>query len=151
MRPRPHPQEILLIKHQSRTRPGKILWLPPGGGLEAEDESIFACAQREAKEESGLDVQVSRIAYVHEFIDATHHIRHVAFYMATDSFQGTISREYLPVDATDALAILDIVWVNRRQIADLSVYPTYLKTSEFWADAQEDFSSTKYLEIMRSF
>ncbi|MEM9136271.1 MAG: NUDIX hydrolase [Cyanobacteria bacterium P01_F01_bin.42] len=145
VRPAVNPTEILLIKYESQTRPGKIMWLSPGGGLEAEDESIFACAQREAREECGLHVKLSNIAYVHEFIDQLTQVHHVAFYMATESYSGTVGLEHLPPDATDANAILDIVWVNREQIKDLSVYPSYLKTDEFWADAAAGFTHTKYL------
>ena len=148
LRPTVNPTEILLVKHASRTRPGKIMWLSPGGGLEAEDESIFACAQREALEECGLTVKLSKIAYVHEFIDEANQIRHVAFYMATESFSGQVSLDYLPPDATDAHSILEIVWVNREQIQTLSVYPNYLKTDNFWEDAAQNFAEMKYLGTM---
>ena len=145
LRPQSKPTEILLVKHASRTRPGKIMWLSPGGGLEAEDESIFACAKREAREECGLDVDLSHIAYVHEFIDKLTQIRHVAFYMATNHYQGEISLEYLPPDATDADSILDIAWVNQAQIQSLSVYPDHLKTPQFWEEANLGFPKTQYL------
>ena len=148
MRPQENPTEILLVKHASRTRPGKIMWLSPGGGLETEDESIFACAQREAREECGLQVNLSHIAYVHEFIDELMQIRHVAFYMATKHYVGDISLEHLPPDATDADSILEVVWVNREQVQSLSVYPDYLKTDEFWEDAKTGFAQTKYLGTM---
>ena len=148
MRPQENPTEILLVKHASRTRPGKIMWLSPGGGLETEDESIFACAKREAREECGLEVAVSRIAYVHEFIDELMQIRHVAFYMAIEDYSGEVSLDYLPPDATDADSILEIVWVNQKQIQELSVYPDYLKTDEFWQDAAQGFCNTKYLGTM---
>ena len=148
MRPSDHPTEILLVKHSSRTRPGKIMWLSPGGGLEADDESIFACAQREALEECGLTVELSKIAYVHEFIDELTQTRHVAFYMAVSDYSGTIGLDFLPPDATDADSILEIVWVDRTMIQDLSVYPRYLKTDEFWDEAQQGFTHTKYLGTM---
>lgn len=148
VRPHGNPTEILLVKHASRTRPGKIMWLSPGGGLEADDESIFACAKREAREECGLEVELSRIAYVHEFIDELMQIRHVAFYMATTQYSGQVSLDHLPPDATDADSILEIVWVNREQLQSLSVYPDYLKTDEFWEDAAQGFAETKYLGTM---
>lgn len=149
LRPEVNPTEILLVKHASRTRPGKIMWLSPGGGLETEDESIFACAQREAREECGLKVDLSHIAYVHEFIDEQMQIRHVAFYMATSQYQGEVSLDYLPPDATDADSILEIVWVNQEDIQALSVYPDYLKTPQFWEEAAQGFPQTKYLGTMK--
>jgi len=142
------PDEILLVKHRSRSRPDRIIWLPPGGGLEAEDSSIFACAEREAREECGLLVKTSHIAYVHEFQDAVKQIQHVAFYMAVASSEGEISLDFLPADATDALAIVEAVWVQRPAVAELAVYPDYLKTDDFWADAANGFEQTKYLGRM---
>lgn len=139
------PNEILLVQHRSRSRPGRIIWLPPGGGLEAEDESIFACAEREALEECGLTVQTSRIAYVHEFVDAENSIHHVAFYMAVDGASGEISLDFLPPDGTDSLAIVEAAWVAREAMAALTVYPGYLQTEAFWQDAAQGFSQTKYL------
>ena len=143
------PNEILLVKHKSRSRPGQILWLPPGGGLEPEDASIFACAEREALEECGLAVKAARIAYVHEFQDAVNQVQHVAFYMGVDGeVKGEVSLDFLPSDATDALAIVEAVWVKREAVAELAVYPAYLKTADFWADAVEGFAQTKYLGRM---
>ncbi|NJN30023.1 MAG: NUDIX hydrolase [Synechococcales cyanobacterium RM1_1_8] len=142
------PNEILLVKHRSRSRPGNIIWLPPGGGLEAEDSSIFACAERETLEECGLTVKTSRIAYVHEFLDQANQIHHVAFYMAVDSSEGEISLDFLPPDATDALAILEATWVGREDLAELLVYPEYLKGDDFWQDAALNFRQTKYLGQM---
>ncbi len=143
-----NPNEILLVKHRSRSRPGKLIWLPPGGGLEAEDSSIFACAEREALEECGLTVKTSRIAYVHEFQDSVNQIQHVAFYMAVDSWEGEISLDFLPSDATDALAIVEAVWVKREAVTELAIYPAYLKTDDFWEDAAQRFQQTKYLGRM---
>ncbi len=142
------PQEILLVKHRSKSRPGKIIWLPPGGGLEPEDHSIFDCARREAKEESGLTVELSRVAYIHEFRDEIHQIQHVAFYMPVDAVSGQISLDHLPADATDALTIVEAAWVERDVARSLTVYPAYLKTDEFWDDAAQDFPVTKYLGTM---
>ncbi len=143
------PNEILLVKHRSRSRPGKLIWLPPGGGLEPEDSSIFACAEREALEECGLTVKASRIAYVHEFQDSVNQIQHVAFYMAVEGeVQGEISLDFLPSDATDALAIVEAIWVKREAVAELALYPAYLKTDGFWEDAAQDFPQTKYLGRM---
>lgn len=147
LRPAAHPQEILLVKHRSRSS-GNIIWLPPGGGLEAEDDSIFACARRETKEESGLDVTASRIAYVHEFRDEVKQIQHVAFYMVADSVSGKVSLDHLPSDATDALSIVEATWIARSAVAELKIYPEYLKTAAFWQDAADGFPQTRYLGTM---
>jgi 8-oxo-dGTP pyrophosphatase MutT (NUDIX family) len=41
---------FLLVRHQKLER-----WLQPGGHLEPSDESVFAAALREAREETGID------------------------------------------------------------------------------------------------
>ena len=48
-------QQVLLVQHHD---PGddKIFWMPPGGGSEG-DETPEEAAQREVKEETGLDVR----------------------------------------------------------------------------------------------
>lgn len=142
-------QAIVLVKHRSRSQSDKIIWLPPGGGLEPEDESIFACARREAKEEAGLTVELSRVAYIHEFHDPLNQIQHVAFYMPVDRMSGELSLDYLPADATDALAIQEVAWVDRRELRSLTVYPAYLQTDAFWEDAAQGFPHTRYLGTMR--
>ncbi len=50
---------ILLIKHLEHDT-GRTYWLLPGGGREPH-ETEEACVQREAQEETGLDVSVERL------------------------------------------------------------------------------------------
>ena len=144
--------EILLVKHRHPSESDQHIWLPPGGGLESQDASIFACAQREALEETGLQITPSHIAYIHEFIDQLQQIRHVAFYMAIASYSGTMSLDYLPLEEPEPLmALLEPMWVLRGKLPDLNLYPTYLKTDEFWDDATQGFTQTRYLDPMTSF
>jgi 8-oxo-dGTP diphosphatase len=149
LRPTASSQEMLLVKHQS-PQTGNVVWLSPGGGLEPEDHSIFDCARREAREESGLVVTVSRIAYVHEFRDSDRQIHHMAFYMVADAISGEVSLDYLPKDATDALVIVEATWLDREAVRSLKVYPEYFQTDAFWQDAAQGFPVTQYLGTMTS-
>ena len=45
--------EILLVQHVHPVTNFEW-WVPPGGGMESIDESIFSCAMRETFEESGI-------------------------------------------------------------------------------------------------
>lgn len=76
---------ILLVCHRT---PGtdELWWIPPGGGVEPIDSSIFACAQREVWEETGLKATCSHIAYVREYIQPSRSIRHLEFFLAVDKF-----------------------------------------------------------------
>lgn len=59
---------VLLVKHVS-PETGYEWWVPPGGGMEKIDNSIFDCAKREVFEETDLKVDVSKVIYIREFIE----------------------------------------------------------------------------------
>lgn len=60
----PRHDHLLLIRHRKGEQ---TYWLLPGGGLEF-GEPIEACAEREVKEETGLDVTIIRPLFVSEAI-----------------------------------------------------------------------------------
>lgn len=72
-----HEGRILLMRHR---REGVYdFWVAPGGGVEGL-EDLRAAARREVKEECGLDVEPTRIAYVAAsadvgFADQAHFLR----------------------------------------------------------------------------
>ena len=45
-------EKLLMVKHIN-PESGDAWWIPPGGGLEAQDDSIINCAIREVFEETG--------------------------------------------------------------------------------------------------
>ena len=60
------PDERVLLLHY-RIRAGLEVWIPPGGGVEA-DESLAECAARELREETEIDLAWDGLehAWVHE-------------------------------------------------------------------------------------
>lgn len=56
--------KILLVKHTSGD--GLPLWIPPGGGLEF-DENVKSCIEREFLEETGFKVNTGRFLCINEF------------------------------------------------------------------------------------
>lgn len=62
---------ILLIKRGHE--PGKGLWAVPGGKV-VHGEGLREAARREAREETGLDVEVGEPIWVGEHIEGDHHI-----------------------------------------------------------------------------
>ena len=61
--------EILLVQHVHPVTNFEW-WVPPGGGVESIDESIFSCAMRETFEETGMHIKCDgHIQYICEFFD----------------------------------------------------------------------------------
>ena len=59
---------ILMLEQERR---GRVEWSSPGGALER-DESVHDAAQREVKEETGLDVRLERLIRISEFWNSGH-------------------------------------------------------------------------------
>jgi ADP-ribose pyrophosphatase YjhB (NUDIX family) len=57
---------ILLINHRG-LNPQSCFWMPPGGGIEAE-ESVLECIAREVSEEANLRVLKSEFYCLNEYI-----------------------------------------------------------------------------------
>jgi 8-oxo-dGTP diphosphatase len=81
--------ERILLVEQGHPLTTEIWWTPPGGGREAQDADIFACARREVMEECGLEVELERIIYLREYYDAPLDTLMMEIYFLASSFQGT--------------------------------------------------------------
>ncbi|MCJ7538327.1 MAG: NUDIX hydrolase [Desulfobacterales bacterium] len=134
----------LLLVHHFEKRTGEGYWLPPGGATEISDSSIFECAIRETREETGLEISASRIIYVREFIDYAYDFRNLELFILADTVNGEPSvRESWPA-GRDYPIITEIRWFTKAKMTDLTVYPEQLKT-QFWDDIKNSFFSTKHL------
>ena len=103
------------------------LWLLPGGRAD-DGESIASCAVREVREESGLEVRLTRLAGVYSmprWMRHGHHSHHIVLF-AAESVGGelmhgtdgeTLDARYFSPDALPD----DLVWWHRRRIADALV------------------------------
>lgn len=137
--------EILLVAHQFSAT-GATIWIPPGGGVEREDESIFACAAREIFEETGLTASLSRIAYVQEFYHAPSDTRSCEFFCVVDRFSGTPTIDYLPPVSPDSDWITDLRWFKQHELDQIVVYPEELR-DRFWQDLKDGFPTVHYLGL----
>lgn len=135
--------KILLVQHVHPTT-GATWWVPPGGGLEVGDASVFACAQREVFEESGLTVTLSRIVYIREFVDPDAQAHNLELFIAATSFSGDLTIRHVQGNGPDEHYIRDVRWITRNALSELNVYPEILK-DRFWEDLHRGFPETRYL------
>jgi len=136
---------ILLVLHRNPNN-GLELWVPPGGGLIASDNSIFAAAKREIFEETGLTVAINRISHIREFRDIDNHIHHIEFFMPVDSYAGELTISNVRAGDEDAPFIQAVKWIKRTGLSQIPVYPEWLQSDKFWNEAKLNFPETRYTE-----
>jgi len=76
----------VLVQNRTQKYPG---WSFPGGHVER-GESIYDCAVREAKEETGLDVKDLTYCGVVHWANAENDERYLCFMYKTTQFDGTL-------------------------------------------------------------
>ncbi len=135
--------KILLVKH-IYPKTGYEYWVPPGGGVEAEDDSIFDCAKRETFEETNLKVETSRIIYISEFFEKENQQLHIELFVLVENYSGNISLKNIPGNGPDEDFIKRVEWLSQEDLANINVFPEILK-SFFWDDYKDNFPDVRYL------
>ncbi|WP_114778987.1 NUDIX domain-containing protein [Botryobacter ruber] len=108
-------EKLLLVRHQA-TIGNSAFWSPPGGGL-TYDETIQECLVREFKEETGLDVQVTRFLFVNEFLQQPLHA--VELFFEVQLTGGTLSTGTDPEAAPEEQLIENVAFLSREEINQL--------------------------------
>lgn len=124
---------------------GEEWWVPPGGGVEPNDASIFDCVRREAFEETGLQVEPSRIVYIREFIDQENQARNLELFVECGAFSGNLTVTNIQGNGPDEHYIKNVRRVPKNELSGMTIYPEVIKKDEFWDDLTKGFPETKYL------
>jgi 8-oxo-dGTP diphosphatase len=105
---------ILLV--QRGREPGRGLWAVPGGKVDL-GESLIQAARREAKEETGLDVEVAELVWAGESIGPGQPPEW--HYVLVDFLATRVGGEPAPADDADQVA-----WFSSAQARRLLLTPT---------------------------
>lgn len=126
---------ILLLSHREHDT-GRIYWVLPGGGIEP-GESEEECVIREAREETGLDVNIERLLIDEPGLEGGIYAR-LKTYLCTAQ-PGEASPGYEPEpEAAAKYAIHEVRWFDLRRpldwdpvlVANPWTYPHVLRVRE---------------------
>lgn len=117
-------------------------WHTPGGGLE-DTETMMACVGREVREETGLEVEVGRLAYVRQSIEPDFHGLSLYFW-CTQTGGALGVDQYLT--ALEKSRILDIRFIHRDEVLAAPVTPPEL-WHRVWNDRDAGVQEPIYLGI----
>ena len=133
-----HDGRLLLVRHQRADK--YDFWVAPGGGVKG-DESLEATAEREAKEESGLEIRASKLIYIEELINPE--CRHVKFW-----FNASVLGGSLDVRHPDTVAefIVQAAWLSPAELEDKTVFPPVL-SGRYWQDRAAGFTAPVNLPL----
>lgn len=120
----PHMGSLLLVLMEVD---GEMVWGPPGGGMEAH-ESLAECAAREVMEETGIAVDVERVAFLREWVVPAY----ATLPEAPQGF-GYGIEVFLWARPRDPAAVtpcgdLDAHWIPLADVPGLAVWPNEMKS-----------------------
>lgn len=135
----PQDDHLLLVRHR---KGDKTYWMLPGGGLDF-GESFEQCAIREIKEETGLDISISRLLYLSEAI-CPRGSRHVVNVYMLGRIEGGVlavpegdvidAVEFVPVSGLDRVTLYPAI-APELQAAHAAGYAgAILNLGAMWAD-----------------
>ena len=132
---------ILMVKQHHEERD---IWMVPGGGIEAGENSIEA-AIREAKEETGLDIEVIGVAWHIEEVSPERGQRFVN-YMIGKVVGGELGLGYDP-ELGDAQVLREVKFLSKEEIGQLEhVYPKFFN-DEIWGILNEGPNGMTYYKL----
>lgn len=115
--------KILLVKQHVPTRDYPV-WLPPGGEVNV-GETAKEAAKRETLEETGLKINPTRLAAIHEFVEPPYHA--VELYFFAEVTGGNLATGTDPEHDDNDQQIIKCEFVPLYQLNSYRLYPDFLK------------------------
>lgn len=125
-------EEILLVQHKKANR---YYWVLPGGRIEF-GENFEACAVRELKEETNLDIEFGKVIFLSEAI-APDKSRHIINIYATGKVLGGELR------VGDEPILADAAYKPIYELDKITLYPPV--AHEIIGAYKEGFKTLRYL------
>jgi len=134
--------KILMVRQHHEERD---IWMVPGGGIEEGENSIEA-AVREAKEETGLDIEVTGVAWHIEEVSEERGQRFVN-YMIGQIKGGELALGRDP-EFDDAHQVLrEVKFMSKEEISRLEhVFPKFFN-DEIWGILDEEKNGMTYYKL----
>ncbi len=117
-----HKGAVLLVRRGKS--PGRGLWALPGGKVKL-GETLREAAEREIREETGIEIEAGEPLYVFDFIERDAESRVAYHYVIVDIRCEYRKGEPRPGDDAD-----DARWVTESELSDLAVSQATLKLLE---------------------
>lgn len=135
-------EEILMVRQQHE---GKDIWMVPGGGIEEGENSIEA-AVREAKEETGLDIEVTGVAWHIEEVSPERGQRFVN-YMIGRIVGGQLQLGTDPELAEDKQVLREVRFMSKNEIGKVeNLYPKFFN-DEIWEILKDEYKGMTYYKL----
>jgi ADP-ribose pyrophosphatase YjhB (NUDIX family) len=133
---------VLMVKQYHENRE---FWLVPGGAIEAGETSIIA-AEREVREETGLEVMIGRLIWHVEEVSEDRGMRFVNFFLG-DIIGGELKLGEDPEFSEDDQVLREVAFLTKEEIQGLpKVYPEALR-DELWDILKRDQGSHQVYKI----
>lgn len=105
-------EKVLLVNHHSLNEKGDF-WAPPGGGMEF-GQSAEENLKREFLEEAGLNIEVEKFLFVHEYLSPPLHAIELIF--KVKRIDGTLKIGSDPELGDDAQIIKNVKFMPFKEI-----------------------------------
>src|SRR4051794_19715152 len=104
-------------------------WAVPGGAMDLR-ESLPQCAAREAKEETGIDCEITGLVGI--YTDPTHVALYTSNGEARQEFCVLVAARPIGGTPTPSEESREVLWVSREKLAELKMGPSMRFRIQHW-------------------